>query len=74
LLLDTMVQNTPIALVLVDGADHIVYANLTARALLNDGRMMNGFDFGTIIAECPLPLRQALYRRLEKLGIGESKG
>jgi hypothetical protein len=60
LLLDTMVQNSPISLVLVDGANHVVFANLTARALLNDGRMMNGFDFGTIIAECPLPLRQAL--------------
>jgi nitrogen fixation/metabolism regulation signal transduction histidine kinase len=60
LLLDTMVQNSPIALVLVDGANHVVYANLTARALLNDGRAMNGFDFGALIAECPLPLRQAL--------------
>jgi nitrogen fixation/metabolism regulation signal transduction histidine kinase len=48
LLLDTMVQNSPIALVLVDPANHVVYANLTARALLNDGRLMNGFDFGVI--------------------------
>jgi two-component system nitrogen regulation sensor histidine kinase NtrY len=60
LLLDTMVQNSPIALVLVDAANHVVYANLTARALLNDGRLMNGFDFGAIIAECPAPLGQAL--------------
>lgn len=60
LLLDTMVQNSPIALVLVDGGDHVVYANLTARSLLNDGRAMNGSSFGEIVAECPLPLRQAL--------------
>jgi nitrogen fixation/metabolism regulation signal transduction histidine kinase len=60
LLLDTMVQNSPIALILVEPGAHIVYANLAARALLNDGRAMNGFDFDAIIAECPLPLRQAL--------------
>jgi len=60
LLLDTMVQNSPIALVLVEAGEHVVYANLAARALLNDGRGMNGFDFKAIIAECPAPLRQAL--------------
>jgi len=60
LLLDTMVQNSPIALLLVDASAHVVYANLAARALLNDGRVMNGFDFDRIVAECPLPLRQAL--------------
>jgi len=50
LLLDTMVQNSPIALLLVEPGAHIVFANLAARALLNDGRAMNGFDFNTIIA------------------------
>ena len=60
LLLDTMVQNSPIALLLIDAGDHVVYANLAARALLNDGRAMNGFDFRSIIAECPPTLRQAL--------------
>jgi nitrogen fixation/metabolism regulation signal transduction histidine kinase len=60
LLLDTMVQNSPIALLLIDAGDHVVYANLAARALLNDGRAMNGFDFARIVAECPPVLRQAL--------------
>lgn len=60
LLLDTMVQNSPIALLLVDAGDHVIYANLAARALLNDGRAMNGFDFKRIVAECPPTLRQAL--------------
>ena len=60
LLLDTMVQNSPIALLLVDANAHVVYANVAARALLNDGRVMNGFDFNRIVDECPLPLRQAL--------------
>jgi len=60
LLLDTMVQNSPIALILIEPGDHVVYANLAARALLNDGRVMNGFDFKRIVAECPPTLRQAL--------------
>jgi nitrogen fixation/metabolism regulation signal transduction histidine kinase len=60
LLLDTMVQNSPIALLLVDATGHVVYANLAARTLLNDGRSMNGFAFDAITADCPAPLRQAL--------------
>jgi nitrogen fixation/metabolism regulation signal transduction histidine kinase len=60
LLLDTMVQNSPIALILIEPGDHVVYANLAARALLNDGRVMNGFDFKRIVAECPPALRHAL--------------
>jgi len=67
LLLDTMVQNSPIALVLVESGGHIVYANLAARALLNDGRSMNGFDFDSIVAECPAPLRQTLAAQADGL-------
>jgi PAS domain-containing protein len=63
LLLDAMVQNSPIALILIETGDHVVYANLAARALLNDGRAMNGFDFKRIVAECPPALRQALDSR-----------
>ncbi len=51
LLLDTVVQNTPDALVLVEPNGHVVYANLAARALLNGGRAMNGERFETIVAE-----------------------
>jgi two-component system, NtrC family, nitrogen regulation sensor histidine kinase NtrY len=34
LLLDTVVQNTPVALVLSDDAERVVYANIAARQLL----------------------------------------
>ncbi len=60
LLLDTMVQNSPTALVLVDGAGFIVYANLAARGLLNGGRAMNGLAFDKLAQECPPALRTAL--------------
>ena len=42
LLLDTMVQNTPVAMVLIDAAGHVVYANLAARQMLGDGREARG--------------------------------
>ena len=60
LLLDTMVQNSPTALVLIDAAQFVVYANLAARALLNDGRAMNGMAFAEFVEGCPAPLRTAL--------------
>ncbi len=35
LLLDTVIQSTPIALILTNNHDHIVYSNLAAKTLLN---------------------------------------
>jgi two-component system nitrogen regulation sensor histidine kinase NtrY len=67
LLLDTMVQNSPTALLLIDGSEFIVYANLAARALLNAGRAMNGVAFATLVEESPLPLRAALIDRQDGL-------
>lgn len=60
LLLDTVVQNTPTALVLVEPAGHVVYANLAARQLLNGGRPFNGEFFDAIVAGAPQPLAQAI--------------
>ncbi|MEP6483064.1 MAG: ATP-binding protein [Rudaea sp.] len=67
LLLDTVVQNSPTALLLVDAYDHIIYTNLAARALLNGGSPMNGLDFGEVVAECPQPLAAALASRQDRL-------
>jgi len=60
LLLDTVVQNTPTALVLVEEGGHVVYANLAARHLLNDGRPLNGERFEAIVANAPQPLARAI--------------
>ena len=62
LLLDTVVQNTPVALVLVDAGDRVAYANIAARHLFNDGRAMNGHDFAAILKACPVALREAVER------------
>jgi len=60
LLLHTVVQNTPTALLLVDNADHIVYGNTAARQLLNGGRRIEGLSFATICAESPQALTDAV--------------
>ncbi|HVC01646.1 MAG TPA: ATP-binding protein [Steroidobacteraceae bacterium] len=60
LLLDTVTQNSPVALVLVDARRHIVYANHAARHLLNKGRTLLGYDFADLLALAPEPLRTAV--------------
>jgi nitrogen fixation/metabolism regulation signal transduction histidine kinase len=60
LLLDTVVQNTPTALALVEEGGHVVYANIAARQLLNGGRTLNGEMFDEIVAAAPEPLARAI--------------
>ncbi len=60
LLLDTIVQNTPTALVLVEKRGHVVYSNVAARKLLNDGRKLEGQLFSNIVAAAPAALAQAI--------------
>jgi len=60
LLLDTVVQNTPVALALVDGHGRVAYANIAARQLLGDGRSLQGVEWEAILAGAPEALREAL--------------
>ena len=62
LLLDTMVQNTPVAMILVDESQRIVLGNLAARKLLGEGRQLEGRDFKSILDISPQALRDALER------------
>ena len=62
LLLDTMVQNTPVAMLLVADAGAIVYANVAARQLLNDGRKLEGHQLRDILAQAAPTLVEALGR------------
>jgi len=60
LLLDTVVQNTPVALVLTDASGRVTYANIAARHLFNEGRTLAGLDFTEIISDSPEALRRAV--------------
>lgn len=62
LLLDTMVQNTPVAMLLIAESGPIVYANIAARQLLNQGRKLEGHSLEAILSKVALPLRDALDR------------
>ncbi|MFC4764185.1 sensor histidine kinase [Dyella koreensis] len=60
LLLDTVVQNTPVALVLTDATGRVTYANIAARHLFNEGRTLQGLDFMELIEGSPEALRRAV--------------
>jgi two-component system nitrogen regulation sensor histidine kinase NtrY len=60
MLLDTVAQHSPVALVLVDPHQRVVYANIASRHLLNAGRSLLGCDFAMILEVAPAPLREAV--------------
>jgi nitrogen fixation/metabolism regulation signal transduction histidine kinase len=62
LLLDTMVQNTPVAMLLVADAGAIVYANLAARQLFDAGRKLEGRAIGALLAQSAPALGEAMAR------------
>lgn len=62
LLLDTIVQNTPVAMVLLDPVRRVVLGNLAARKLLGGGSRLEGQDFDAVIESAPAALREALAR------------
>ncbi|MFP5391284.1 MAG: sensor histidine kinase [Gammaproteobacteria bacterium] len=62
LLLDTMVQNTPVAMLLVADAGAIVYANVAARQLLGRGRKLEGHRLDEVVAQSASALADALAR------------
>jgi len=67
LLLDTVTQNSPVALVLVDARQRVVYANIAARHLLNAGQSLLGRDFGALLAAAPEPFRLAAQAERDSL-------
>nr|WP_240126909.1 ATP-binding protein [Thermomonas alba] len=62
LLLDTMVQNTPVAMILLDPARRIVLGNLAARRMLGEGRRLEGRAFQEVLAKTPAAMQEAFAR------------
>jgi nitrogen fixation/metabolism regulation signal transduction histidine kinase len=67
LLLDMVTQQAPVALLLVDSHDRIVYSNLAARHLLGDGSSLQGMDFDAVLQRCPLAFREAVAAQQDNL-------
>ena len=72
LLLDTVIQATPLAMVLTNAGDRIVYSNLAARQTFLGGRKLEGLSFAELLAAAPEPLRQAVASEADTLFTVES--
>jgi len=67
LLLDSVVQNTPVALLLVDAGGRIAYANIAARQLLGQGRSLQTRMLDVLLAQAPAGLAEALHSGRDQL-------
>ena len=66
LLLDTMVQNTPVAMLLLtdggDGVQRVTFSNTAARKLLHGGWKLEGQRMHELLENMPIELRNAIAR------------
>jgi two-component system nitrogen regulation sensor histidine kinase NtrY len=67
LLLDTVMQNSPVALILVDANDRIAYANISSRHLLSGGRSLQGLRFRDALTQAPAALQSAAAEQADSL-------
>ncbi len=67
LLLDTVIQASPLALLLTNATGTILYANLAARKLLSDGRRLEGLALSPLLERMPASLREALEDNRDRL-------
>jgi len=62
LMLDTVIQTTPLAMVLTNDGDAVLYSNSAARTLFSGGRRLEGARFSQYLELAPAPLREAIQR------------
>lgn len=74
LLLDTLLQGAPMAILLVNELDRIVYANAAARQLLGDSRRLAGRGLAEVLAALPGPFRHALASGQDALFVWTPEG
>ncbi len=74
LLLDTVIQATPLAMVLTNAADRVVYSNLAARQTFLDGRRLEGLSFRELLDLAPEPLKHAVEGNEDTLFTVEEDG
>jgi nitrogen fixation/metabolism regulation signal transduction histidine kinase len=67
LLLDTVIQSTPVAMVLVNANSKVVYSNLAAKEMFRQNRKLDGGDFTELLTHLPPVLQAATLERSEGL-------
>jgi nitrogen fixation/metabolism regulation signal transduction histidine kinase len=60
LLLDTILQRTPVAVLLINAADRVVYSNVAARELFAGGVRIEGQRYTPLVERLSEPVRDAL--------------
>lgn len=74
MLLETVFEATPMAIVLSNERDRVIFANRTAREVFFTRGRLEGRVFGQILEECPEGLREALASGRDSLFSLESGG
>jgi nitrogen fixation/metabolism regulation signal transduction histidine kinase len=74
LLLDTVIQATPLAMVLTNANGRVVYSNVAARQTFLGGRKLEGLAFQELVAASPEPLRHAVAGEADTLFTIEGEG
>jgi nitrogen fixation/metabolism regulation signal transduction histidine kinase len=67
LLLDTVIQATPLSMVLTNATGRVVYSNVAARQTFLGGRKLEGLAFAELIAASPEPLQLAVASEADSL-------
>jgi nitrogen fixation/metabolism regulation signal transduction histidine kinase len=74
LLLDTVIQATPLALVLTNANGAVIYANLAARHLFHGGHKLEGLAFERLLEHAPPALQSAMTQDRDTLFTVEEQG
>ncbi len=67
LMLDTVIQSTPLAMVLTNAGGRILYANAAARQLFLAGRPIEGMAFRPLVSKADSALQEAVRRGTDGL-------
>lgn len=73
-LLYTLIDAAPMAILLLEDAGDIEYANETARALFFEGQPLERVNFLSLLGNAPAPLREAVLGAQDRLFTVQSEG
>jgi len=74
LLLQTALDSSPTAIVLVNPRERVLYANVEARRLLLGGGRLRGHNFGEVLNRCPDEMREVLASKQDGLFTVDNDG
>jgi two-component system nitrogen regulation sensor histidine kinase NtrY len=73
-LLHTLIDAAPMAILLLEDAGDIEYANETARSLFFEGQQLERVNFLSLLGNAPAPLREAVLGAQDRLFTVQSEG